>query len=127
MRSMWSRLLVLLEKATLAPWEEQDPRLTMPMMKPTQMKEVKITLEDAEASIIITSPETSSGAGHKNSLGMVDLFPVDERVDAPPSFSMDVFDAAYKEVERDCFQNTYTDYVKSGEYKKAIHAPMSDV
>ncbi|KAF7197997.1 hypothetical protein HII31_00711 [Pseudocercospora fuligena] len=116
----------VLEKTTAMPWEEQDPRLTTPPMTPAEMKEVKITLEDAEASIIITSSEASSSESDFKSLGTLDFLSVDENIAAPQMFSMDVFDAAYKEVERDCFQNTYTDYVKSGEYQKAIHAPTSN-
>lgn len=117
----------VLEKATGNAWEEQDPRLTTPEMTPAEMKEVKITLEDAEASIIITPPEASSSESDSKSLSILDFPSVDDHISAPPMFSMDVFDAAYKEVERDCFQNTYTDYVKSGEYHRAIHAPTSNV
>ncbi|KXT07127.1 hypothetical protein AC578_2315 [Pseudocercospora eumusae] len=118
----------VLEKATAHAWEEQNPRLTMPMMTPAEMKEVKITLEDAEASIIITSPEAaSSSESDSKSLSILEFLSVDDHVATPAMFSMDVFDAAYKEVERDCFQNTYTDYVKSGEYRKAIDAPTSNV
>ena len=109
-------------RLSVLPWEDADPfKITAAFRAtPMGMADLEITLAEAEDSIALLTPETVDAANNNMDEATMEGINMAgySQLDAPETFSLAVFDEAYKEVKQEAYYNVWLPYVKSGRYRQ---------
>ncbi|KAK4545379.1 hypothetical protein LTR36_003559 [Oleoguttula mirabilis] len=111
---------------SVAPWtstEDSSPVIG-DRTSPLALKGLEITMTEAEGSIMLISPETLD-AGNDNiddaTTEGINLASYAQQ-DAPDTFTLKVFDEAYKEVKLEAYYNVWLPYFRTGRYAQDFTA-----
>lgn len=111
----------------VAPWESVSGSSSSNLSSrtsPTGIKGLKITLAEAEATVMLITPETLDAASDNldeiiaEGINIASYF----EHDAPDTFTLRVFDGAYKAVKQEAYHNMWLPYVKCGKFARDFKA-----
>ena len=107
---------------SIAPWgspTDGSSNIVSRRSSPLAMMGVKVTLAEAEESVMLIVPGAQD-ATEENIEDSVDGINMTDcpQIDAPDTFSLTVFEEAYKAITQEAYYNTWLPYHKSGKYSE---------